>query len=778
MEVIRILRRSPATAVAAILTLSLTLGAGAAVFAVVDAVLLTPPAFGDPETLFTLGEVPTDAASRTPRAVAYATFEAWRDRAPALASVEAFDGTNLTLTGLGAAERVSATNVTPGFLGLLGVAPAIGRGFAADDVGRPVVVVSNRFWRGRLAADPNAIGRQLVLGGTPHTIVGILPERFFFALSTGDLWRPFPVTPAQAVRAGYRVGVVARLPRNLSAADLERSLDDVSRASMPPAVVVATRLRTAITRDARKLLEMLGGAAALAVMFAFINLSALLLVRSFDRGRELAIRTALGARQREIVRQLVLEAAVLVGVGSACGVWLAVWITPVVGRFALEEFGAIANREIAVSWRVVSLLSATALTSGLICGAAPALIAARRNVVQVLRRGASPPPREVALRRAFVAGEIAVAFVALVSVTLVGRSLLTLVHANPGFDPGGLLTMQVAVPSAGYPAAERVVSFYSTLQAALEDRIGRHSVSIVDELPLTGLKASTVVSSGSASVDAALRSAAADYFSVMRIPLLAGRAFESIDDSNAPPRVVVSRALAQRLFLNEPAVGRRIRIAANAGEAEVIGVVGDVRHRALDEEPAPTAYLCARQFPSHSSVVVVRTERPEADVLAAVREEVARLDRDLPVYGVRPMHDVVNRSPGVPARRVLASAFAGLSLLALVLGGVGLFGMAAHDVAARRPELAVRIALGADPQRVAAGVLGQGAAVIMGGLAAGTVLTYWAARALGSTIPDATVDAVNIGVPATFLIAAGIAALLPAAWRAARTDPLITLRGE
>ena len=778
MEVIRILRRSPATAVAAILTLSLTLGAGAAVFAVVDAVLLTPPAFSDPETLFTLGEVPADAVSRTPRAVAYVTFEAWRDRASALASVEAFDGTNLTLIGLGAAERVSATNVTPGFLGLLGVAPVIGRGFAADDVGRAVVVVSDRFWRGRLAADPNAVGRQLVLGGTPHTIVGILPERFFFALSASDLWRPFPVTPAQAVRAGYRVGVVARLPRDLSAADLERSLDDVSRASSPPAAVAATRITTAITRDARKLLEMLGGAAALALIFSFINLAALLLVRSIDRGRELAIRSALGARPFEIVRQLVLEAAVLVGVGSACGVWLAVWITPLVGRFALEEFGAIANREIAVSWRVLSVLFAVALTSAVVCGAAPALFAARRNVVQVLRRGTSPPPREVKLRRAFVAGEIAVAFAALVSVTLVGRSLLALVRAAPGFDPRGVLTLQVALPSAGYPTAERVASFYSTLQAALGDRVGEHTVSIIDELPLTGLKASTVVGSGGTSVDAVLRSAAADYFDVMRIPLLAGRAFESIDDSNAPPRVVVSQALARRLFGNNPALGRRIRIAGARGEAEVIGVVGDVRHRALDEEPAPTAYLCSRQFPSHSSQVVARSERPDAQVIAAVREEVARLDRDLPVYGVRPMREVVSRSPGVPARHVLTAAFAGLSLLALAVGGVGLFGMAAHDVAARRPELALRIALGADAQRVAAGVLSHGAVVILGGLAAGAVLAYWSAHALGSSIPGATLDPLNIGIPAAFLILTGFGALLPAALRAARTDPLITLRGE
>src|SRR5438093_3456924 len=235
----RSLRRSPASAAAAVVTLSLTIGAGASIFAVVDAVLLTPPPFTNPDALVTVGETPIDQPTAAPRAVSFATFEAWRDRAGSLATIEAFDGTTLTLTGVGAAERVSANDVTPGFLTLLGVAPARGRAFDRDDVGRPIAIVSHAFWRGKLAADPGVVGRQVVLGGQTHTIVGVLQDRFSFALNGCDIWRPLPLTAAQAKRTGYRVGAMARLAANSSPSNLAAALDDVSRTSSPPARVVA-----------------------------------------------------------------------------------------------------------------------------------------------------------------------------------------------------------------------------------------------------------------------------------------------------------------------------------------------------------------------------------------------------------------------------------------------------------------------------------------------------------------------------------------------------------
>lgn len=781
LHLLRNLRRSPASAVAAILTLSLTLGAGASIFAIVHAVLLTPPPFANPDALVSIGEVPVDDAASAPRAVRYGTFEAWRQRAGSQAAIEAFDGTNLTLTGLGAAERISAIDVTPGFLPLLGVTPALGRTFDREDVGQPVAIVTHRFWRAKLAGDPSAIGREIVLGNRPHTVIGVLPERFAFGLSASDVWRPFPVTPEQAVRDGYRVGALGRLSSGFSAASLGAALDDVSRASAPPARATVTSLEAAMSRDVAGLLAVLAGAAALALLIAFANLAGLLLVRAIDRRRELAVRSALGATSLDIARQLLLEAQALVLLGTAGGLLLAAWMTPLVARLALARVGGAGSRDMTMDWRVVALVAVVASACAWICGALPALTTARDGVADALRRGATPPPRERILRRGFVTAQVALAFVLLVSMAVLGRSLVSILGVNPGFDPRGVLKMQVSLPSATYSSADRVASFYEALQGALEQRLGPGTVSIVDEIPLTGDRGRAVVSvrPGEPGREVVVRAANPGYFDVMRMPIGAGRPFDRSDRAGLPPRAVVSESMARRLFGDESPIGRRIVLTATAQTLEVIGVTGDVKHRALDEVTLPTMYVAGLQSPSHSSIVVVRSTRPEADVVSAVREEVTRLDRQLPVYGVRPMSEVVGASPGVPERQVVTAAFTSFALLAVVLGAVGLFGVVAHDVARRRTELALRIALGADRAHLLGATLGQGALIVGAGLAAGGVLSLWASRALAAVLPGTgSVDALSVGLAAAVLAVAGGAAILPAALRAARTDPLAALRSE
>jgi putative ABC transport system permease protein len=780
----RNLRRSPASAAAAVLTLSLTLGAGTAIFAVVDAVLLTPPPFTDPDALVNVGEIlPAEPAS-APRSVSYATFEAWRERAAALAAMQASDGTHLTLTELGAAERVHVTDVTPGFLSLLGVAPARGRMFEANDLSQPVVILTHAFWRAKLAADPAAIGRHIVLGGRAHTIVGVMPEQFVYPLDQVDVWRPLPLSPVDpAARAGYRVGVMARLARNVAPRDLTAALDDVSRRSSPPAQAVATGLGARLARGSTRTLGLLAGAAALALLIAFANVAGLLLVRSIDRRRELAVRTALGARPSEIARQLVLEAETLVALGIAGGVLLALWLTPVVGRLALEPFGDLANLEVAVSWRVIGAVALAAAACAGLCGLLPAFVASRGNVVAILSRGVTPAPREIGLRRVFVTAVVALACVLLVSLSLVGRSLRNALNVNPGFDARGVLTLPLLMPDAKYPTPERVASFHSALHSALEARLGPRTVSVINELPLTHDRGRRVVRVQPTDPrrEAVVREAGTGYFDVMRIPIVAGRAFDARDNAAAPPRVVVSESLAERLFAREQAIGRQIVLGGGrfAVTAEVIGVVGDVKHRALDEAFLSTVYLSALQAASQNVIIVVRSQRPDADVVAAVREEVARLDRDVPVHGVRSMQDVAAASPGVPARRVLTATFMGFALLAIVLAGIGLFGVVAHDVASRRAELALRIALGADPMRILMRTLGQGAWMVATGLVVGGVLSIWAARALGSMVfATGPFDPLNVAVAAAVLMVAGVAAVFPAARRAARTDPLMALRSE
>jgi len=781
LHLVRSLRRSPVSAGAAVLTLALTIGAGASIFAVVDAVLLTPPPFTDPDALVVVAETPAGEASGVPRAVRYGTFMAWRDRAGSMAALEAFDGTNVTLTDLGAAERLSANDVTPGFLQLLGVRPVLGRLFAPDDVGQRVVIVSSAFWRATLAADPAVIGRQIVLGAQAHTIIGVLPERFAFGLNQSPLWRPIPLSNAEATRTGYRVGVVARLGQNRSPGELAASLDDVSRRSVPPARVSARRVAEAIEGNATRTLTLLAGAAALALMIAFTNLAGLLLVRSVDRRRELAVRRALGAGSSAIARQLILEAMVLVTLGLLGGVVLALWLTPLAARVTLQPFRDIANADVSVSWPVIGFVAIAAYGCALASVSTPVFAATRRTVVDALRRGVTPSSRDVSMRRVFVAAEVALAFVLLVSMALVGRTLFRVLAVDPGFDARGVVALPVSLPRASYPTDERTATFYASLQNALAERLGRGSVSVIDEMPLTHDRGRTLVGlrENETGREAVVRAAGAGYFEVMRISVIAGRSFDDGDNATAPPRAVISESLARRLFEGQQPVGRRIRLGAAAQMVEVVGVVADVKLRALDEKPLPTVYVPALQVPSRTSIIVVRSDRAVGDVSAVVRTVVARLDATLPVYGVAPMQDVVNRSPGVPQRRLLATVFTTFALLAVCLSAIGLFGVAARDVASRRVELAVRVAFGANPRRLVSATLGRGAVMIGSGLAAGGVLSIWAARALGETIATAgRIDALSVGVAASVLIAAGASAMLPAALHAAHTDPLVALRSE
>jgi putative ABC transport system permease protein len=791
LHLFRSLRRSPASAIAAVLTLSLTLGAGTAIFAVVDAVLLTPPPFTDPAQLYLVGEEPVDLdgfietrinRGGPPRTVSYEHFEGWRETATSLAALEAFDGTNVTLTEIGDAERLSVTDTTPGFLSLLGVVPTMGRAFNPDDVGQPVVVVSHSFWRGKLGADPGAIGRELMLGGRRHTIVGVLPERFFFAFNPSEIWRPLPLLTDPSARRNYQVLAVARLQVGAPAASLEAAVNDPRRGSATAQKRnVAMPMTTVIAGDSPRTINLLAGAAALAILIACANLAGLVLVRSIDRERELAVRTALGARRSEIARQLLLETLPLVVVGTIGGVLLAWWLTPIAGRLMLEQFGAIANRDVAMGWRMVVFVAILATACAAVAAWLPMLTSGQRNVVETLRRGITHAPRERSVRRMLVAGEVALAFVLTVCVSLLGGSLWRLLKVDPGFDADGVLALQLSVPAAKYPDAARVATFYRTLQDALEDRLGPRAVAIVNEVPLTGDGGRRIIAevNGRGAVEPVVREASPRFFDVMRMSTLVGRGFESTDDSSGPPRVLVSQSLAERLLGSNP-IGRQVAgLARNPPEAEVIGVVSDVKHRALDEPVVPTLYLSALQSPSRNTVLVVRGAQPDAVVIAAVREEVARLDGNLPVYRIRSMREIVNASPGVPARRVLTATFTAFAVLGVVLGAIGLFGVVAHDVARRRAELALRMALGADPGRILRTTLKQGAWMVGVGLMAGSLLSFWATRALNTMLfaPD-PLDVVSVAAAALLLFLVGIGAVLPASLRAARTDPMIAIRAE
>src|SRR4051812_29863181 len=430
-SLLRSLRGSPASAAAAVLTLALTLGAGTTIFAIIDAVLLTPPSIADPDAVVTLGETPASTPG-APRMISYPTFDAWRERAGSMATLAAFDGTNLTLTGLGAAERIGATDVDSQFLPLLGVTPALGRLFRPDDVGQAMAIVNDEFWRTRLAADREVIGRTIVLNGRAHEIVGVLPESFRFA-ADGPIWRPLPLTAAQAVRTTFRMRAFARLAPGVTPASLAAALDQVSARATPASRAIVIPIATAIGRGSKATFELLAAAAAIAMLMAFFNLTGLLVVRSLDRAQELAVRVAIGARPLAVVGHLMLEAEALVAIGGAGGMLLSTWLTPAAAHLVQLEFGPITNRDIEVSWRAVAVMGIVAAICAALAAVVPALLAARRASVDSLRRGSTHPPHELALRRFLIVGEVALAFVLLASMALVAESLAGAIQRDPGF---------------------------------------------------------------------------------------------------------------------------------------------------------------------------------------------------------------------------------------------------------------------------------------------------------------------------------------------------------
>jgi putative ABC transport system permease protein len=640
------------------------------------------------------------------------------------------------------------------------------------------VVVSDRFWRRRLAADAAAVGREVVLGGEVFRVVGVLPAEFDFALDPADVWRPMPVG---ADGGGPAVRVIARLATDRSAEDLRRALEQVPDVSSEPEFVRVTALTDEVAGDSARTLGLLAGAAALALLTAFANLAVILMVRAIDRRRELGIRQALGAHPSDATRLLTLEALALVGLGSVGGILAALWATPVVASFALEVAGATGAGP-GVSWRAVL----TCVLVAVFCAGASGLLAslpARRGGAGALRtRGTSASREELALRRLLVVGEVALAFVLLLSMSVLGGSLEGMLRTDPGFRADGVLKLQLSLPSARYPTPERVAAFYRELQGALFDRLGEGSVAVVDEIPLSGDggRTSVGVRPEAAEVEAVVRTASADYFRVLGIPVVAGRTFAAAGPGDAPIPVVISESVAARIFGSESAVGRSVWVAAVGAPAEVVGVVGDVKHRALDEPLLATVYVSADQFPSASSNLVVRSGVPAPVVIASVREEVQALDADLPVYRVREMAEVLDASPGVPVRRLLTSMLVGFALLAVALSAIGLFGVAGHDLARRRPELALRVALGAGPVELVGRTLGESVGTVAAGLVVGAGLAVVAIRALGDMgTPGGFPGVLGLSVlVAAVLALVCVAAVLPAAVRASRSDPVSALRGD
>jgi predicted permease len=808
---LRSLRQRPGFTALTLLTLALGIGATSAIFSVVNGVLLRPLPYESPEGVVL---VHTRLDGVPGRELSLPEFFDLREQSRSFTRVAAFSNGSLTLTGSGTPERLQAGYLTAEALPLLGVSPARGRGFAAEEdlPGRPpVVLLSDGLWRRRFGADPEIVGRTLILDDAPTTVLGVMAPGFqlpsHYAGPGMELWTLMQLDPAVdrsergwhwltvmgRLRSGVDVEAASRETAALMAAMLQRypnEYDADFTGSVSPAADV-------LVGDIRPVILVLMGAVALLLLIACANVASLFLARAEARQREIAVRAALGARAGRIVRQLLTESATLAVAGGLLGLLLAMWGVRALVAVAPPTLPRLDT--IGMDGWVLAFTAAVTLTTGVLFGLAPALQSARADLFGALTeggRGGSAGLGRQRFRRGLVVSQIALALVLVAAAGLLIQSFVRMRGVDPGFVPQGLLSARVELSPVRYESCEKIRAFYERLVQRLEVLPGVRSAAVVKALPMMQLELGdwSFVREGFHSLPpkpsewnlAYWQTMSPEYFETMRIPLLQGRGLEATDRIGSPGVVVVNRTLARQVWPNGDALGQRILMGGGATDSiwrTVVGVVGDVRHRGLDAEPRPEIYLPYAQFPAGTGTpqrtlrIVLRSEGDPVQLTGALRAAVAELEPDLPVSEIQTMEEALGA--WAAERRLTMMLVGGFALLALTLGAVGVYGVMAHLVMQRTREIGIRIALGALPREILGLVLSQGAWLAGLGIALGLAAALAATRLLARLL-----FGVGPTDPPTFLATAlalaavaGVASLLPAL-RAVRTDPVDALRAE
>jgi putative ABC transport system permease protein len=793
---IRLLLKRPGFAAVAILTLALGIGATTAIFTVVNAVLLSPLPFRDAARLV---EVRIISKNGEGFPLPDADFLAWRSQNQTSDAVAVYWASPATLTGEGAPDRIGGAAVTDRFFDVLGARPLLGRVFQEGD-DKPgaakLVVLGHGFWTRRFRADPGVVGRTVLLDGVSHTVIGVVPAGFRFPLEDIDVWSTLTMNPPTRRGPYYTTGI-ARLKPGVDIAELRANLASVAAGlkRQYPApddwTIDAVPLQDAIVGDVRQILYVLLGAVGFLLLIATANVANLLLARAATREREIAVRGALGAGRRRIVAQLLTESVVLAIVSGLVGLLLAASGTQ--GLLAMAPKGIPRLDEVRMHVPVFLFALGVASICGVVFGLVPALRASRTPLVETLKdggRGASGTSHR-RVQRLLVVAEIALALVLSAGAGLMIRSFAELQRVSPGFDPGHLLTFEVALPRASYKDDAAVRRFYDALIQKLEAVPGVRSVGLTVSLPPNLLQVTdnfmvdgqVLPPNQSAPVGPVVMASDA-LFRTLGVPLIRGRVFDARDEAGGAPTVIVNDALARKYLNGVDAVGRHLRIGGPERPIgptnpwmEIVGVVGDIKYSGLEAAPEPTYYMPYRQNPWNGQFVVIRTTSDPAALGSAARDAVAALDKDLPVARLRTMDEVMTASVAPPKfRTVLVTIFA---LVGLLLAAIGIYGVMAYAVTERTHELGLRIALGAERGDVVRLVLGEALVLAAAGVAVGLAGAFATTRLIqsllfGVTTTDATTFA---GISALLFLTALAASYLPTR-RALRVDPMTALRYE
>jgi putative ABC transport system permease protein len=793
----RTFRRSPGFLVLTVLTIAIGVGANAAIFSIVNAILLRPLPFERADDLVLVTE--TNRQTRQSNGDASpANFLDWRARNHSFTAMAAFRQARFTFSAADRPEIVEGAIVNMNFFDVLGVKPQIGRGFNAGD-GQPgaprVALVSDGLWRQRFGGRADSIGQTVRFNDEPYTIAGVMPSGIDYPdksrVWVTPHWRvpDDPLTPTvdpAAERDHAYFSVLARLLPDRTIAGAQSDMESVAATlehDFPNddrnVGAQVTPLRSDLVSDVRQTVLLLFAAVGLLLLIATANVSGLLIARATARHQEMAVRIALGASRGRILTQLLTESVVLSALGGVSGVLLAMWLIGPLVNLSPTDL-AVAGA-VTIDKSVLLFGLAVSTLAGLLFGLAPAHQLARLNVHADLKQGARGAigVGQRRIRAALVAGEIALSLVLLVGAGLTIRSLVNLQREPAGFNPDHVLTLSVSLPTARYAAPAQKADFWQRTLEALRQVPGVEIAGGTSRLPLLpgnstrGLKVRDLPPNVQAS--AHYRTASPDYFHAMGIQVLRGRVFEEADREGRPLVAVISASAALRFWPDRDPIGERFAI--NDPEITVVGVVGDVHAASLDTPPQPTVYVPYRQDPWPSMVFALRTTAAPSTLANAVRNAIWQVDKDQPIGAVLTMDEQLSNS--LTRRRFSVTLLTAFGAVAVALAAIGLYGVLAFIVAQRRREIGVRMALGARPRDVIVDVLGQGLRLAGLGIAVGIGLALAATRLLNALLfGTSPTDRLTFAAVATLLVIIAIGASLVPALRASLVDPLIALRDE
>jgi putative ABC transport system permease protein len=793
---LRTLLKNPGFTLVAVLTLSLGIGANTAIFSVVNAVLLRPLPFAEPERLVwlwdTQPQLPTAPASLP-------DFLDWKAQNQSFEHLAAFQSGSMFLdTGDGMRDTPVGL-VTPETFALFRVSPILGRTFTDEETlpGRfRVAVLSHGMWQSRFGSDPNVLGRTMDVSGAPYTIIGVMPEGFSFP-DRAEFWRPLPIDPNKLDRGPHYLRVVGRLKPEVTLAQAQAEMSALASriAEQYPEKIAGhgvklELLRDVVVGDIGPALFVLLGAVVFVLLIACANVANLLLARVGVRQKEIAVRTALGASRLRIVRQLFTESMMLSVGGGAAGLLIAVWGVNWLVSLAPKTIPRV--HEIAVDPRVICFTLLISVATSLLFGLAPALQASKPDLTDALKEGgrSSAGLARNRLRSVLVISEVALSMVLLIGAGLMIRSFAKLNQVDPGFNPDRVFTMGVTLLRSKYPEEERVASFYSQLLERAAATPGVVSAGAISDLPLLGSNTSDSFTIEGRPPVAKQEEPSTEYhvvtpryFESMGIPLLAGRDFAWTDTKQSPNVVVINQAFARRHFAGESPLGHRLRLQGQERDPLlIVGVVGDVRQLGLDKQPVPEAFVPFLQDPlsetyQRSMTIVARTQSDPGAVAGSLRAALTSLDKSLPVYDLKPMTEYLRDS--LARRRfnlILLTAFSGV---ALALAAVGIYGVISYGVTQRTHEIGIRMALGAEKGDVLWLVVRQGMLMALGGVAIGLLASFALTRLMETLLFGVSVtDPLTFSVIALLLTSVALLACFIPARRATKVDPMVALRYE